>query len=251
MTMVAFFSFFPTLLAVSLMLTAPVLASPSSKPSDGLFLPPLNTFTTISPPNTGLNLAYQFGPAPITFTTFYGLLKSGEVNYFTVDLTDINQLLRITLFRSVNPSQTRCMFWEKKNPNLFSLEILFTFSFYFFFSCSVSLYLFSEVFPGVVLMGPNRLEIDKSAQIPGYFPNSVQIPQGYDTYVRFNNEKNDFDPIYVGLIPFTYYQMLSFNATQLGMFPFLFSALLLLLPLIHIFFFFFRNWEIRDCCFQL
>src|SRR3989338_428013 len=133
MTMVAFFSFFPTLLAVSLMLTAPVLASPSSKPSDGLFLPPLNTFTTISPPNTGLNLAYQFGPAPITFTTFYGLLKSGEVNYFTVDLTDINQLLRITLFRSVNPSQTRCMFWEKKIRIFSRWKFYSLFHFTFFF----------------------------------------------------------------------------------------------------------------------
>jgi hypothetical protein len=74
-------------------------------------------------------------------------------------------------------------------------------------------------------MGPDRLNIDKSTQYPGYFPNIVQIPQGYDTYVRFNNEKNDFHAIYVGLMPISWYWMLSFNATGLGMFLHFFLSL--------------------------
>ena len=105
-------------------------------------------------------------------------MKAGTVNYFTVTITDPAQELRITLFRSVDPTQT-------------------------------------AFFPGTVLMGPDRLNIDKTDQYPNYFPNAVKVPVGYDTYVRFQNEVKDYIPIYVGLMPFSWYQLITFNATGL------------------------------------
>ena|SRR3989338_4494770 len=83
------------------------LTHASSEPSDGTYLPPLNTFVSI-PPNNDLNSAYQFGVVPTTFTTFYGNLEVDTVNYFTVDITDPSQVIRVTLFRSVEPGSTEC-----------------------------------------------------------------------------------------------------------------------------------------------
>lgn len=142
------------------------------------WLPPLNTFESIGN-ISWLNGAYQFGQYTQKLQTLYATLEPNTANYHTFQLVENDVLVKITLYRTVNPYQ-------------------------------------AKFYPGIVLMGPDRLNIDKSTETPSsYFPSIVKIPVGYDTYVRFQNSKDDFLPIYQGIIPFTWYQMLTFNVSTL------------------------------------
>jgi hypothetical protein len=141
-----------------------------------LWVPPLNTWEGFeSRQYEDLNDAFHF-EEKTEYQGYYGTLYDVP-QYFTFDVSHPRERIQITLWRSSRPDE-------------------------------------DEFFPGLVLMGPNRLNIDKSGQSEEGLPNEVIIPQGYDTFVKYDNEKGDLVGEFEGLIPFSWYRVSLLNFTD-------------------------------------
>eukprot|EP00010_Vexillifera_abyssalis_P004361 CAMPEP_0201552514 /NCGR_PEP_ID=MMETSP0173_2-20130828/16760_1 /ASSEMBLY_ACC=CAM_ASM_000268 /TAXON_ID=218659 /ORGANISM="Vexillifera sp., Strain DIVA3 564/2" /LENGTH=480 /DNA_ID=CAMNT_0047963013 /DNA_START=51 /DNA_END=1493 /DNA_ORIENTATION=+ len=141
-----------------------------------LWIPPLNTF---SDPGdlTRPNSAYHFEDENNgEYECYYGE-SDGSAEYFTFEVEDPSDEITITLWKGTNPDET-------------------------------------DYFPGIVLMGPNRLNFDEQQDS---LPNEVEIPEGYDWWVKREGVGDDWINQFEGLIPFSWYQTLT--RTFVGLSP--------------------------------